>query len=297
MIDFCSIVGTRWPELGEPSLGPLPGAGSTLCVDPSCDFWTRGRGQYLRALDRYIRFMEGPSEQAVCRELLADLGFHVHEDFVTEAEEAELASYWSPGGPAYSQGCGEARSRRRFFHYGPVLQLRTERSKKSTLGIVPCQMGAMPPVVRAMDLVGRIRAKAAGLGDRALELDQLYVNYYSAAERARIDFHHDNPKSMRGVVAGLGLGSACELQLLPLDPELGRRVIAVPLPRRSLYLMSGLSRYHLQHGIPPAGADRVSLTFRTVDRDCEDRALWRRQWRALPKEEAANAHWPLLPPA
>mmetsp|Transcript_28380 Transcript_28380/g.85645 ORF Transcript_28380/g.85645 Transcript_28380/m.85645 type:complete len:156 (-) Transcript_28380:126-593(-) len=154
----------------------------------------------------------------------------------------------------------------------------------------------MPPVVSKMGLAARIRERATGLGDRFLGLDQLYVNHYKAADRARIDFHHDNPKSMRGLVAGVSLGGACELQLQALDPELARRTALVPLPRRSLYLMSGLSRYHLQHGIPAIREDRVSLTFRTVDRDCEDRALWRREWAELPPEEAANAHWPLLPP-
>lgn len=299
VIDFCQVVATRWPLLGEPSLVPLPGAGSTLRVDPHCDFWAKGRNRYLQALDSYIRFLEisqPESQEALRRELLADLGFHIHEEFVAEAEEAALLRHWSPGAPAFGQGCEEAGSRRRFFHYGPVLQRRTERSRKSALGVVPCRFGAMPPPVVAMDLAGRIRAKAAGLGDRALGLDQLYVNYYSASARACIDFHHDNPKSMRGLVAGLSLASACELHLLALDPELGQRSIVVHLPRRSLYLMSGLSRYHLQHGIPAVRADRLSLTFRSVDRDCEDRALWRREWGRLPPEEVANAHWPMLPP-
>lgn len=296
VLDFVNVASSKFPEFGTVSTAVLPGTGAVPCVDQACPFWRMGHGRYMKVLARYINVLRGGASDDLRRELLADLGFHLFEDFVTEAEERELAAYWSPGGPVYEQGTSESRTKRRFFHYGPVLQLRTEGSSKSTLGIVPAQMGALPTPVLTGSIVDRIRGRAEGLGDRALRFDQLYVNHYSAAERTRIEFHHDNPKSMMGVVAGVSLCSDCELQLLPLDAELARATIPVALPRRSLYLLSGLSRYHLQHGIPVIRADRVSLTFRSVDLDCADRRDWRRSWGELKADEAANAHWPLLPP-
>ncbi len=95
-----------------------------------------------------------------------------------------------------------------------------------------------------------------------------YTNHYTIRNRGRIDFHHDHHTTMMGVVAGVSLGSACELRLRVPDPGFRRAPFHVHLPRRSLYLMTGLSRWHLQHGIPSLMGDRVSLTFRTVDPGC-----------------------------
>ena len=47
----------------------------------------------------------------------------------------------------------------------------------------PCaseELGALPELVCQMDLRARIRDKAKGLGDKALSLDQLYVNSRAA---------------------------------------------------------------------------------------------------------------------
>ena len=127
--------------------------------------------------------------------------------------------------------------------YGPVLQLQTQGTCKSTLGIIPGRCGTFPPLVDRMGLTARIRCKASDLGDKFMGFDQLYVNFYDATEDARIDYHHDNPRTMRQVVAGLSLGSSCDFHLLPLDRELGQVPSVVKLRPRSLYLMSGLSRY------------------------------------------------------
>merc|ERR1712118_93741 len=129
-----------------------------------------------------------------------------------------------------------------------------------------------------------------------LKLDQLYVNHYSAKFCSGIGFHHDNPKTMMGIIAGISLGTSCELHLIAPDKELGQSLpMVLQLPPRSLFIMSGLSRYHLQHGILGLAGDRLSLTFRTVNLACAERSLWQRNWADLSTEEASNAHWPLLP--
>lgn len=296
-VAFAKAAHTAMPELGALRLV----CGGTA-VDPGCEFWKSGRRRYVAALQRYLDLLSSSSlDEATRNELLADLGFYVFPDFVTNEEEWELQSYWRPGGPLYAWGAYEAGTNRRFFHYGPILKIKTEATSKSTLGIIPGKFGPMPPIVARFRLLDRIRTCALKLGDAicdcSLDFDQLYVNHYAAKLCSRIDFHHDNPKTMGGIIAGLSLGSSCEMHLKAPDKELCERPILAHLPARSLCLMTGLSRYHLQHGIPALPTDRLSLTFRVVNSECADSAAWGRSWECIPPHEASNAHWPLLRPA
>ena len=52
--------------------------------------------------------------------------------------------------------------------------------------------------------------------------------------------------------------------------------IRIKLSRRSMYVMSGLSRYALKHGVIDASreGDRVSLTFRKCVRLQKDQKQW-----------------------
>lgn len=295
VIDFAQVASSRASDLGK--FWTTRTRGNCTAVDVECPFWRIGQKRYLDAMIRYFSSLcrVGASLSASALPLLGDLGFHVYEDFITEQEETELFCYWSPSGSVHALGSCEAATNRRFFHYGPVLLWQTRDSRKSTLGVVPARLGAMPDIVEGTNLRHRIREAARGLGDRGIRLDQMYVNRY-VANRSRIDFHHDNPKSMQGLVAGVSLGASCEMQLVGGEAEL-TVPIRVLLPRRSLYLMRGISRYHLQHGIPVMTGTRVSLTFRTVNLDSADRAMWRREWQHIPSSESRNAHWPLLPPS
>jgi hypothetical protein len=102
---------------------------------------------------------------------------------------------------------------------------------------------------------------------------------------------------MRGIVAGVSLMSDCVMQLRPTERGI-TRLVRIDVPRRSLFLLSGLSRWHLQHGIPYVSQDRISLTFRTVDKSCYTRMpeAWNRAWEDLEPAEAENAVWPLVCP-
>lgn len=294
---FVDKAKNKWPEFGTDALSGARGFDE---IDPECPFWKNGRERFLRALRVCFAGVNSRSvEDVMRRSLLADLGFIVIHDFIAAEEEAELLEYWRPNGSVFRQGQNEQHTNRRFFHYGPILPRQSFGTTRSTLNVIPGRMGAMPPVIESQALRQRIRTAAAGMGDEGLRLDQLYVNYYSAMAKGRIGFHHDHPGTMGPVVAGLSLGSDCEFQLLALDPELAGSgpTLYLQLPSRSLYLMTGLSRYHLQHGIPVHGKDRFSLTFRTVDQSgAGSKSQWRRGWHDIPPAEAAKCHWPLLPP-
>ncbi|CAE8655607.1 unnamed protein product, partial [Polarella glacialis] len=259
-----------------------------------------GRHRFLRILRGHFSAINlKTTSEEMKFALLTELGFVLIQDFVTAEAEAALVDYWRPNGPVFREGCNEQHTNRRFFHYGPILPRQSFGTTRSTLNVLPARLGSMPSAVEELQLRQRIRKEAEGLGDSHLDLDQLYVNYYSAAAKGRIGFHHDHVGTMRGVVAGLSLKSHCDFELRALDAELcGQPTVSLRLPARSLYLMSGLSRYHLQHGIPLHSADRLSMTFRSVDKagSSGSRRQWAREWSSLPPAEAAKCRWPLLPP-
>jgi alkylated DNA repair dioxygenase AlkB len=69
-----------------------------------------------------------------------------------------------------------------------------------------------------------------------------------------------------GVIAGVSLLSDCIFKLRPFDEQKRTRkaTIKLELKRRSLYLMSGPSRYDWQHAIAPVKSIRYSITLRTL---------------------------------
>lgn len=294
-VSFLLAAEDLWPQFG--SLQVRNGE-----VLQDCPFWQRGEAEYMRVLTRYIQALGDERHRRSAEErydLLSDLGFHMFEDFLTGTEEGELYSYWGPDGSIFDEGVHEQKTLRRFFNYGPVLMKQSVGTAKSTLGLIPSRFGGMPPPVEAQKLRDRLRDLCLASFPRHTEppFDQLYVNYYSSAENAHIDFHHDHHTCMRGVVAGVSLGSACEFQLRPSESAaLRAQPLCIRVPRKSAFLMTGLSRWHLQHAIPVHRLDRISLTFRTVDRTAvPDAHLWDREWLQLTVEERANAHWPLVP--
>lgn len=303
---FASSAWMRWPDLGGGDLRTTNTEEWRMAkVDPSCAFWQAGQQRYLSALTSYMDTLRSLSlAPEVQRELLGDLGFHMVKDFVTEEEEAALLRYWAPTGPVFPFGSIEQFSGRRWFNYGPILPRTTEGTAKSTLTVIPAKLGEMPPVVLRQRLRQRIRALAGeflGLQDNPAlagqyDFNQMYVNYYDCAAKANIEFHHDNHTCMRGAIAGISLLSACDLQLRPLDQLICRPPMRIALPRRSLFFLSGLSRWHLQHGILHMPESRLSLTFRTVDRSCAREELWEQRWGCLEKDEKDNAIWPLVQP-
>jgi len=112
----------------------------------------------------------------------------------------------------------------------------------------------LPPWIAP--LVPRV---AAAMHEPPNAIAQLLVSRYP--EDARIGWHRDAP--MFGpTVAGLSLGSACELKLRTND---GCRY-SLTLAPRSLYVLGGAARAAWQHMIPPVPALRYSLTFRTLTR-------------------------------
>ncbi len=122
------------------------------------------------------------------------------------------------------------------------------------------------------------------------EFDFLYVNKYRKSAKSFIRYHHDHLTQMGPVVVGVSFGAAATLSLAATCLTDGKTAgdlgtIDIKLLPRSMYIMSGLSRYAYKHGVIDASAngDRVSLTFRNVERECikGGKGDWSREPSAL----------------
>lgn len=291
-VRFLRAAADRWPQFGT----LLIREGQ---VAQECSFFLHGRAEYFRILAQYFLALNVTAESDEERiDLLQDLGFHLFEEFLTREEENDIVSYYGHNGDVYERGLCELVSKRRFFHYGPILSIEQEGTTKSTLGVIPARFGAFPELTT--DSCQRFNFLLLDtLKTIQPPFDQMYVNFYTVATGAHIDFHHDHHLTMMGGIGGHSSGSACEFVFRPYECGLRDQTIRIELPRRSGYLMSGTSRYHLQHAIPKVRADRISITYRTVDKTCinrDEEILWQREWSELNQEEIDNAHWPLLPP-
>jgi alkylated DNA repair protein (DNA oxidative demethylase) len=112
-----------------------------------------------------------------------------------------------------------------------------------------------PPALRAL------RDRCAALAAvRADQLAQILVTRYPTG--ATIGWHRDAP-TFGPVVVGVSLLSACTMRF---QRRVGdeRRVFALTLEPRSVYVLAGAARAVWQHSIPPVSQLRYSVTFRTL---------------------------------
>lgn len=88
---------------------------------------------------------------------------------------------------------------------------------------------------------------------------ELFVNSYLTGDGLRQP--HDHRSTYDEIIIGVSILSNSKMTF-----SRGKKKIKVDLPRRSLYIMSGESRFLYKHGIQPGDITkrRVSLTFRTV---------------------------------
>ena len=109
-----------------------------------------------------------------------------------------------------------------------------------------------------------LRERCAALIEREpQDLVQILVSRYP--EGAGIGWHRDAPM-FGSKIAGVSLAAPCRMRFQrSIKGE--RQTAAVELEPRSVYVLSGKARWSWQHSIPPAGALRYSITFRTLKRE------------------------------
>jgi alkylated DNA repair dioxygenase AlkB len=177
-------------------------------------------------------------------------GFCYREDFITAAEEAELAGHIASVEFSNFEMRGVV-ARRRVAFFGASYDA----------GEAPAQ--PIPDFLRPL-----IDRAAAWAGVKPDAFAMALINEYRAG--APIGWHRDAPQY--DIVAGISLLSSSRMRFRPYvsrgaDASAGGRRTAtheVLLAPRSAYELTGESRNAYEHSIPPVADLRYSITFRTL---------------------------------
>lgn len=153
-------------------------------------------------------------------------------------------------------------ARRRVVHYGLIYGYDSR--------------SAMPgPAIP--DFLESLRHRCAEWLDLAPEsLAEALVTEYTPG--AGIGWHRDAP--MFGAIIGVSLLAPCRMRFRQNNDEADTLAAQVQLDPRSAYALTGESRNHWQHTIPPMKTLRYSVTFRTVARMSH--------WQPTPLQAAAQ---------
>lgn len=178
-------------------------------------------------------------------------GFRYRDDFISAAEEAALLE--DVGRVVFSNfEMRGVAARRRVAFFGASYD-------EGAAPVLPIP-GFLHPFVE----------RAAAWADVASDAFAMaLINEYRPG--APIGWHRDAPQYE--IVFGISLLSPCRMRFRPYvspatrPPGSGERRVAthaIALAPRSAYLMTGASRSHYEHSIPPVDALRYSVTFRTL---------------------------------
>lgn len=176
-------------------------------------------------------------------------GFCYREDFISAAEETELAAHIA--GVEFSN----------FEMRGVVAKRRVAFFGASyDRGDAPA-----PPIPDFLRPLIERAATWAGVEPDAFAM--ALINEYRAG--APIGWHRDAPQY--DIVAGISLISPSRMRFRPYvspgaEATAGRRKTTheTVLNPRSAYLMTGEARHDYEHSIPPVAELRYSITFRTL---------------------------------
>ena len=208
------------------------------------------------------------------------VGFHYYEDFVpSTVDHGAIEAAVFPEGYAWEDNDPKHQQNREVCTHGVTLM------DKEQLNPAECAPLPLPGLV-AQRLVPKLQAHLARLGLPA-DLDFLYANRYRKAKGGYIRFHHDQLTKMGPVVCGVSLGAVAHMSYVRTctpDTKLPGTdgSVDVEMTPGSMYVMSGISRYGLKHGVLDASSrgDRVSLTFREVTKPTDADGL--RRWKRDP---------------
>ncbi|MES1912727.1 MAG: hypothetical protein MHM6MM_004953 [Cercozoa sp. M6MM] len=213
-------------------------------------------------------------------------GFAICEDFITPEEEQELFHACRRHGRWQNKPDGDTG--RRMWEFGPPVD------KAYRVTIDPSEFPPLPafvtePLLGTEPLLDRIVAwctkerimerarRVKRLPDRPLYFDSIFVNEYIPG--AGLHFHADRRDAFEELIVAVSLGADTHITFRPINAKGGVQTVHIPLPRRSLWVMTGSARYNFEHGIDAAtlklnapctrdyaNGTRVSITFRAVRR-------------------------------
>lgn len=174
-------------------------------------------------------------------------GFLYFPDFLTEQEEKDLLTGISKIELKTFTFQGY-EAKRKVESYGYDYNFDNRSIKKGQ---------SIPPIFNPL-----IEKVSAFLSLPANDFAELLITEYPIG--AVINWHRDAPPF--DLIAGISLLSDCRFRLRPHEKfkQNHSNVIAFPVHRRSLYILSGPARSEWQHSISPVKEVRYSITLRTL---------------------------------
>jgi len=180
------------------------------------------------------------------------IGLHLVPQFVTEEEEQRLVSHLDAHAGVFP-GWKMSQSGRSKQDFGPQANFKKQKVKLRELpGVPSCLVGLR-------DLASQAVEKLTGSRFQAVEMSALD---YRPSTGSSLDSHIDDTWIWGPRVVGISLLSATLMSFERDGVE-----ILVPLPPRSLFLLSGPARSEWKHGIRAEAiqARRVSVTMRELN--------------------------------
>ena len=174
-------------------------------------------------------------------------GFIYQPDFINEHEEAALINTISTF-DLEKMKFHEYEAKRKVMSFGHGWSFTEPKLKAGKP--IPCEFDF---------LIERI---SAHLKIHKQQIAQFLVTEYPL--ESVINWHRDAPPFE--TIVGVSLLSDCIFKLRPHDKEKQVRAatISLPVQRRSMYIMTGISKTAWQHSTMPVKTVRYSLTFRTL---------------------------------
>ncbi len=171
-------------------------------------------------------------------------GFLLQPDFLTVDEEDQASSVIH-GLPFKEFSMRGVVAKRRSVHFGLGYAFTSHR------------LSPAPAIPEELEFIRDRAAVLAGVNPTDFA-ETLVIEYQPGAG---IGWHRDAPPF--GIIAGISLAGRCRMRFRK-GSEGKSQTIAVELPSRSIYLLTGSSRKAWQHSIPAVAETRYSITFRTL---------------------------------
>mmetsp|Transcript_11106 Transcript_11106/g.12716 ORF Transcript_11106/g.12716 Transcript_11106/m.12716 type:complete len:334 (+) Transcript_11106:60-1061(+) len=186
-------------------------------------------------------------------------GLVLVENFVDEKVEDSLIDYFKNSDSAWEKPQESTKeneseipsqpTRRRVQHYGFKFDYITRR------GDTDNPLDNWPPLIDSLrPRINSEVSKALGKGISWIS-DQGTVNEYVTGEG--IAKHIDTHSAFEDGIASLSVGSDSVFRFAPGEDENDDRAIEVLIPRRSLFIMTGDSRYYFTHQMPQRKSDKI----------------------------------------
>mmetsp|Transcript_5582 Transcript_5582/g.7068 ORF Transcript_5582/g.7068 Transcript_5582/m.7068 type:complete len:341 (+) Transcript_5582:95-1117(+) len=158
-------------------------------------------------------------------------------------------------------------TRRRVQHYGYKFDYTTRR------GDTDNPLDNWPPIIEPIRTKVDTSVRDALNNRFEWKSDQATVNEYVRGEG--IAKHIDTHSAFEDGIASVSVGSDCVFRFAPGDDDAEDKVIEVVIPKRSVFIMTGDSRYYFTHQMPQRNSDKIdnkivyrgtrySITFRQI---------------------------------